>query len=154
MADVADDGAVRRVERAVGLRFASWAQHLVVIAYLLGAGVTLLTAAIGTGDYAGLLDPGLERYGDPKDWIPPLGPASAWNPLTWIFGVARAVALFIAPLAILGGLVGAAGLAQAARVRSRRPTVVRLAVGTVLCFALVAFTLTPYGASLHNWLLD
>jgi hypothetical protein len=128
-------------------------QFLLAAAYLLGAGGILLTAAVRTGHYEGLLSPGLELFDDPKVWIPPFGPDSGWNPLTWIFGLARAVSLFIVPLATSAGLVGLVCLFRTDARRQRR-TFTSLLVGTAVCVALVAFTLTPYGAQLQTWLLD
>ncbi|MEV1289549.1 hypothetical protein [Micromonospora sp. NPDC049679] len=147
-----DERATEAVPPA-GMRIAACVQQSVVIVFLLGAVVPLVTAAIGTGDYAGLLDPGLERFDDPKVWIPPVGPDSVWNPLTWAFGIARAAAIFIAPFAVLAVLFGLAYLPRP-EVWAHRPAAERLAIWTLLCFALVVFTLTPYFAQLQNWLLD
>ncbi|HEX7744458.1 MAG TPA: hypothetical protein VF462_04250 [Micromonosporaceae bacterium] len=145
--------SVTRGEPVPGTRLVLSVQCLLGAAYLLGAGGVLLTAAIRTGHYEGLLSPGLELFDDPKASIPPVGPDSGWNPLTWIFGLARAVALFIGPLAAVAGLAGLAYLSGTG-VRGNRRAFVRLAVGTAVCVALVAFTLTPYGMRLQNWLLD
>jgi hypothetical protein len=40
------------------------------------------------------------------------------------------------------------------QVRAHRRAFTWLATGTVLCAALVAFVLTPYGMRLQTWLLD
>lgn len=136
-----------------GARIVMSFQYLLVTAYLFGAVGLMLTAAARTGNYQGLLSPGLERFGDPKAYIPPVGPDSVWNPLTWVFGLSRVVCLFMGPLAFIAGL---AGLVYLLRLdgRAHRRTFVWLATGTAVCAALVAFTKIPYGAQLQNWLLD
>jgi hypothetical protein len=62
-----DAEPLSRAGRLPGARLEFAFQYLLGAVYLLGAGGNLLTAAIRTGDYAGLLDPRLERFGDPKD---------------------------------------------------------------------------------------
>lgn len=128
-------------------------QYVVVAAYLIGAGGLLLTAAVRTGDYVGLLDPGLERFGDPKDFIPPVGPPALWNPLTWVFGILRVFSWFIGEFAFLAALLGLVQLARA-DVRANPSALYRLLLGTLVCGALVAISFTGYGARLHSWLLD
>jgi hypothetical protein len=49
-------------------------QWTIIVCYLFGAMMPLLTAAIDTGDYAGMADPGLDRYGDPMERLPSIGP--------------------------------------------------------------------------------
>lgn len=129
------------------------AQHLIVMAYLLGAGGVLVTAAAKTGNWAGLANPGLEQFGDPKDYIPPIGPDSLLNPLSWIFGLARVASFFISPLALTGGVAGSAYLVRIDRL-NRPWASTWLLVGTLVCFALVVFALTPYGMALQHWLVD
>jgi hypothetical protein len=129
------------------------AQAVLAASYLLGAVGLLLAAAVGTGDFQGLLDPGVQRFGDPKDWIPPIGPDSVWNPLAWIFGLARTVSFFIGPLALVVGLIGLAYLVRT-NPGSQRRSFVWLLLGTMGCVALVVIPLTPYGAQLGTWLVD
>lgn len=126
-------------------------QAVVLGMYLLGGFGLLLTAAVETGDHAGLADPGLHRYSDPKDYIPPVGPDSLLNPLAWIFGISRVGAMLALPLAGLGLLAGLGVIVPAWRGGPRRVTV---AAGTVCCAALLAMLLTPYGLHLQTWLLD
>jgi hypothetical protein len=145
------DEQVKEAVPPCGMRIANCVQQSVVIVFLLGAVVPLLTAAITTGDYAGLLDPRLERFGDPKDAVAVLG--GAWNPLKWVSQVAVAVSAYIALPALLAGGMGLMYLPRP-DVRVHRRTFIVLAIGTALCFLLVALMLTPYGARLQNWLLD
>ncbi|MEU4565070.1 hypothetical protein [Micromonospora sp. NPDC023956] len=128
-------------------------QCVTVVLVLLGAGYPLLAAAAGTGDWAGLADPGLARYGDPKEWHPPLGVESPWNPILWIFVVARVlvVAHGTTLLGLVGVVVGVARLAGRGVGRGRSAA---LLVGTLLCAAVTVVMLTPYGAHLRTWLLD
>lgn len=128
-------------------------QYVLGAAYLIGAGGLLLTAAVRTGDYVGLLDPGLERFGDPKDFIPPVGPPTLWNPLTWVFGLLRVFSWFIGEFAFLAALLGLGQLARA-DVRAHPRVFHRLLIGTLVSAALVALSFTGYGARLHTWLLD
>lgn len=132
-----------------------WFQYSVVAILLLGAGSLLLAAAVGTGDWAGLADPGLERYGDPKDWNPPVGPDSAWNPLAWLVELCRWIVMtsLIVVLGFIGALVGFAQFAGQ-RESLTRGASARLLTGTVLSAATAVLMLTPYGAQLRNWLLD
>jgi hypothetical protein len=153
MSEVNDPEPAIEASPVPGTHIVMSVQYLLAAAYLLGAGGILLTAAMRTGNYEGLLSPGLEQFDDPKVWIPPFGPDSVWNPLAWIFGLARAVSLFIVPLAAIAGLVGLVCLFRT-DARGQRRTFTSLLVGTVACLALVAFTATPYGAQLQNWLLD
>lgn len=153
MSEEVNATSATRAEVLPGTRIVMSVQYLLGAAYVLGAGGILLTAAMRTGDYEGLLSPSLEQFDDPKVWIPPVGPDSVWNPLTWIFGFARALSLFIGPLATIAGLVGLVYLLRT-DVRRHRRTFTWLAVGTAACVALVAFTLTPYGIELQRWLLD
>ncbi|MEU8005576.1 hypothetical protein AB0B66_30835 [Catellatospora sp. NPDC049111] len=132
-----------------------WFQYSVVAILLLGAGSLLLAAAAGTGDWAGLADPGLERYGDPKDWNPPLGPDSAWNPLAWLVEICRWIVMtsLIVVLGFIGALIGFVHFAGQ-RGNLTRGAAARLLTGTVLSAATALVVLTPYGAQLRNWLLD
>lgn len=129
------------------------AQLLLLTAALVGSLGVLLAAASRVGDLPALLDPGLERLGDPKDSLPPLGPDSAWNPLLWVFELSRVVAMFVWPLATVAVLLGAVALVRTWRVGDRQ-TFRRLTVGTALWCATAVVALTPYGTQLHRWLLD
>ncbi|GIF30025.1 hypothetical protein MB27_07930 [Actinoplanes utahensis] len=115
---------------------------------LIGMFAALLTAAVETGDYAGILDPTLERFGDPKDSIPPIGPAALWNPLLWIFGIPHSLVVLIPPLPFLGVLLGVLSLAAAGG-RS-----VRAALWTAVFVGLTVLTYSSYGDVLHAWLID
>ncbi|MFI6230911.1 hypothetical protein ACIBCR_26785 [Micromonospora echinospora] len=128
-------------------------QYATVAVFLLGAAYPLLAAAAGTGDWAGLADPSLERYGDPKDWALPPGPEAPWNPLLWIFAISR-VTVMVSGITLLGLVGVAAGVARLAGRGAGRGRFVALLVGTVLCAAVTVVTLTPYGAQLRTWLLD
>ncbi|WP_416904098.1 hypothetical protein [Micromonospora echinospora] len=128
-------------------------QYATVAVFLLGAVHPLLAAAIGTGDWAGLADPTLERYGDPKDWALPPGPDAPWNPLLWIIAVSR-VAVMVSGITVLGLAGVVAGVARIAGRGVGRGRWLALLVGTLLCAAVTVVTLTPYGAQLRTWLLD
>lgn len=130
-------------------------QYAVVAVFLLGAVSLLLAAAIGTGDWAGLTDPRLERYGDPKNWNPPIGPESVWNPLLWVVELCRwgVMTSLVVPLGFIGALLGLVHLAGRGP-SLRRGTFVSLVVSTALCAAVAVVNLTPYGGQLRNWLLD
>jgi hypothetical protein len=54
------------------------------------------------------------------------------------------------------GVAALLGVAYLLRpeVRAHRRAFTWLATGTVLCAALVAYVLTPYGMRLQTWLLD
>ncbi|MEV0328182.1 hypothetical protein AB0H63_17295 [Micromonospora echinospora] len=128
-------------------------QYATVAVFLLGAAYPLLAAAAGTGDWAGLADPSLERYGDPKEWALPLGPEAPWNPLLWIFAISRLVVM-LSGITLLGLVGVVAGVARLAGRGTGRGRFVALLVGTLLCAAVTVVTLTPYGAQLRTWLLD
>ncbi|HLT12111.1 MAG TPA: hypothetical protein VK028_15130 [Micromonosporaceae bacterium] len=128
-------------------------QYLIVMAYLVGAGGVLVTAAAKTGNWAGLLNPGLEQFGHPMEYSPPLGSATYSNPLAWIFGLSHLASFFICPLGIAGGVAGWAYLVRIDRL-NRPWASICLLVGTLTCFALVVFALTPYGMALQSWLVD
>ena len=132
-----------------------WFQYSIVAILLLGAGSLLLAAAAGTGDWAGLADPSLDRYGDPKDWNPPLGPDTAWNPLAGLVEICRWIVMtsLIVVLGFIGALVGFFQFAGQ-RGSLTRGAAGRLLTGTVLSAATALLMLTPYGAQLRNWLLD
>ncbi|MFC7550191.1 hypothetical protein [Plantactinospora sp. GCM10030261] len=142
-----------RAERWPGAVPVSRFPYLLGMAYLLGAIGNLAIAAMHTGDWAGLLDPSLGRYGDPKDHLTPIGPNSLWNPLTWLFGLAHTAALFVVPLAVVAVVAGAAYAFDPA-LRTDRPALRRLLVGTAIGVALLAVSLSPYGRQLQHWLLD
>ncbi|BCL17301.1 hypothetical protein [Micromonospora sagamiensis] len=131
-------------------------QYATVVVFLVGAVYPLLAAAAGTGDWAGLADPRLERYGDPKDWQPPF--LAAWNPLLWILVVSRVLVVLsgVTVLGLVGVVVGVARLVRLAgrTAATERDRFVGLLVGTLLCASVTVVTLTPYGAQLRTWLLD
>src|SRR5256885_5897329 len=95
------------------------AQFLLLAVYLIGSFGVLLAAALHTGDPAAVLDPTLERLGDPKDSLPPVGADSVWNPLTWVFGISRVVAFFVYPLALITIVFGLASLIRTWRIGDR-----------------------------------
>ncbi len=130
-----------------------WAQLLLLAMYLIGSFGLLLVAALHVGDLPAVLDPGVERLGDPKDSLPPVGPYSVWNPLVWVFGLGRVLAMFVYPLAFVTLTLGAVALLQTWRVRDRK-AFGRLVVSTGVWCALAVLALTPYGTQLHAWLLD
>lgn len=128
------------------------AQWVLLSMCLLGSFGVLLIAVARTGDWGALADPGLERLGDPKDSLSPGGDSVA-NPLLWILGIARVVAMLVVQAAVLGVLL--AGFAIAAGRRDgdrRRITRAVLFIGAWLL--LVALAFTGYGGRLHVWLLD
>ncbi|PWU44388.1 hypothetical protein DLE60_10170 [Micromonospora globispora] len=129
------------------------AQLLFLAVYLVGSFGVLLVAALHIGDLPAVLDPRLERLGDPKDSLPPAGPDTAWNPLVWVFGICRAVAMFVYPLAFVTLVLGLAALLHAWRTGDRK-TFGWLVINTGAWFALAALALSPYGTQLHGWLLD
>ncbi|GIF42114.1 hypothetical protein [Actinoplanes xinjiangensis] len=128
------------------------AQFLLLTLYLLGGFGVLALAVVRSGDWGALLEPGLDRLGDPKDSIP-LGWDSATNPFAWLFGIARVAAMLVIPVVTLGVLLGGFAVVAAHRDddggRLRRAL---LAIGVWLVLAAVAFT--PYGGRLHTWLAD
>lgn len=115
---------------------------------LIGMFGALLIAAVKTGDYAGILDPTLERFGDPKDSLPIIGPAEVWNPLLWILGLPHTFVALIPPLPLLGVLLGVLSLA-AAGMRS-----VRAALWVAVFVGLTVLTYSSFGSALHLWLID
>ncbi|MBY8874373.1 hypothetical protein K7640_21310 [Micromonospora sp. PLK6-60] len=129
------------------------AQLLLLVMCLIGSFGVLLVAALRVNDLPAVWDPGLERLGDPKDSLPPVGPDSVWNPLLWVFELGRVVAMFVYPVAFLTVILGAAALARARRVGDRK-TFGGLVVGTGAWVALAVLALAPYGTQLHRWLLD
>jgi hypothetical protein len=82
--------------------------------------------------------------------------------LTWIFGLSHAGSLFVTPLAIFGvvaGLVHLASIGLRSRLSATGPRghgqlFRHLAIGTAICLALAAFSVTPYGWQLQTWLLE
>ncbi|WP_212843442.1 hypothetical protein [Catellatospora sp. IY07-71] len=136
-------------------RIILWLQFALVAVFVVGAVLPLLSAAIGTGDPAGLADPGLERYGDPKDRMPVPGPDSVYNPLWWIVLACYAAVLTgaVIPLGVLAAAAGAYPLARHHRDLTRR---VRawLVAGTLASAAIPLLLVTPYGAQLRLWLRD
>ncbi|MFI7553424.1 hypothetical protein ACIBQ2_27200 [Micromonospora sediminimaris] len=138
---------------ALGGRVVLVAHLLMLAAVLIGSLGVLFAAALRVDDLPALLSPGVERLGDPKDSLPPVGPDSAWNPLLWVFELSRVVAMFVQPLAAVALLLGLVSLVRTWRVGDR-PAFRWLAVGTALWCATAVFALTPYGTQLHHWLLD
>ncbi|MET8907867.1 hypothetical protein [Micromonospora sp. NPDC004551] len=129
------------------------AQLLMLAVCLVGSFGVLLVAALHTGDFPAVLDPRLERLGDPKDSLPPAGPDSVWNPLVWVFGISRVVAMFVYPLACVTLVLGVAALIRTWRTGDRK-AFGWLIISTGMWVALAALALTPYGTQLHGWLLD
>ncbi|MEV4665948.1 hypothetical protein AB0J85_28880 [Micromonospora echinofusca] len=138
---------------SLGGRVVVSAQVLLLVMCLIGSFGVLLVAALHVKDLPAVLDPGLDRLGDPKDSLPPVGPDSAWNPLLWIFEFGRVLAIFVYPLASMTVVLGVAALVRTWRVGDRR-TFGWLVVSTGVWSALAALALTPYGTELHLWLLD
>ncbi|MEV4711372.1 hypothetical protein [Micromonospora sp. NPDC049374] len=138
---------------SLGGRVVLTAQLLMLAAALIGSLGVLLAAALRVDDLPALLSPGVERLGDPKDSLPPVGPDSAWNPLLWVFELSRVVAMFVHPLAAVAVLLGLVSLVRTWRVGDRS-TFRWLAVSTTLWCATAVLALTPYGTQLHHWLLD
>lgn len=143
------------VRHEASTRFTIWFGFTVVAVYLLGGVSLLLAAAIGTGDYAGLTDPHVERYGDPKDWNPPLGPDSMLNPLVWLVEYCRFL-IMTGLVMLLGFASAAAGAMQLVRHGAGlgRGRFAALLVSTVLAASVAVVNLTPLGAQLRMWLLD
>ncbi|GID98569.1 hypothetical protein ACFQFC_12985 [Amorphoplanes digitatis] len=132
-----------------GGRVVLWAQWGLLTAYLVGSFGTLLAAVVQAGDLGALLDPRLERLDDPKVALPD----SVWNPLSWVFGICRLVAMLVFPVALVGLISGVAAVAHAQRVGDRKVLLGSLAA-IAAWVVLLAVTLSPYGRQLHNWLLD
>jgi hypothetical protein len=129
------------------------AQLLLLAVCLIGSFGVLFLAALHTGDLPAVLDPGLERLGDPKDAIPPAGPDAWWNPLAWVFGISRVFAMFVYPVAFVALVLGVASLVGTWRTGDRKGFG-RLAIATGVWLMLALLALTPYGMQLHHWLLD
>jgi len=136
-----------------GARVVFTVQVALLAVYLIGSLGLLLCAMNRTGDSAAFFHPGVERLGDPKDAIPPIGPDSTSNPLVWIFGLSRVIAIFVRPLALAMTALGTAFLATSWRAGNRR-AVHLVAAGTAAWLAVGALSLTPYGDALLGWLLD
>ena len=136
-----------------GARAVLSVQTALLIVYLIGSFGLLLSAMARTGDYGAFWHPGLERLGDPKDSMSPIGPDAIGNPLVWIFGLSRLVAFFGRPLALIATVLGIAFLVPVGRAHNRR-AVRLLAVSTGAWLAVAVLTFTPYGADLLSWLLD
>lgn len=108
--------------------------HAVLLAvYLTGLFGTLICAVLATGDLGALLDPGLDRLGDPKDSLPS-------GPMMWVIGLPAAFVIYVWFLPLIGFVLALF------RPRSWRWMLV-WAVLTLLIFS-------PYGSELHRWLLD
>jgi hypothetical protein len=136
-----------------GARAVCTVQVVLLVVYLVGSFGILLAAMARTGDYGAFWHPGVERLGDPKDSMSPLGPDSTGNPFVWIFGLSRVVAFFGRVLAPVLTLLGLAFLVPAWLARDRRAVrLVAVSTGAWLAFAVLSFT--PYGSDLLGWLLD
>jgi hypothetical protein len=131
--------------------FAVLLAGLVVV--LIGSFGILLLAMARSGDYLAFFHPGLERLGDPKDSMIPIGPDSVGNPLVWVFGLSRVAAFFVLPIAAVATVLGVFALIPAWRGRDRR-AVRRLGIVTGAWVALGVVFLTPYGMAMLTWLLD
>ena len=138
---------------SAGARIVVTVQLALLAVYLIGSLGLLLSAIYRTGDYAAFFDPSVERLGDPKDALTPIGPESLRNPLLWSLGLSRVVAMFVQPLALALTALGTAFLAASWRAGDRHATHV-VAVGTAAWLAVGALALTPYGVGLLGWLLD
>lgn len=119
---------------------------------LVGSFGLLLSAMNRTGSYAAF-HPGVERLGDPRDALTPIGPDSTGNLLFWIFGLSQVLAIFVRPLALVLTVLGTTFLAKAWRTGNRR-AVHEVAADTAAWLGIGALALTQYGASLLTWLLD
>jgi len=115
---------------------------------LIGMFGALITAVVRTGDYGAFLAPGLDRLGDPKGWLPPIGPPEVWNPLLWIAGLPYSIVAVIRPFPVVGLLAAVVSLMLAGG-RS-----VRSILWVAAFTALLALTFSPYGDVLHLWLID
>ncbi|MEH0935438.1 hypothetical protein [Micromonospora psammae] len=138
---------------SIGGRVVVSVQLLLLAVCLVGSFGVLLVAALRTGDLPAVLDPGLERLGDPKDSLPPAGPDSLWNPLVWVFEISRMVAMLVHPVAFVTLVSGVASLVRTWRIGDRK-TFGWLVIGTAMWLALAVLALTPYARQLHGWLLD
>ena len=128
-------------------------QVALLVAYLIGSFGLLLSAMHRTGDYAAFFHPDVERLGDPKDSMNPIGPDALSNPIVWTFALSRMVAFFVQPLALASTALGIVFLAASWRAGNGRA--VRLViVSTAAWLAVSAFAFTPYSAELLRWLLD
>src|SRR3954454_7636843 len=150
--------AVQLRAPSVGARVVYTLQLSVLVVYLIGSFGLLLSAMNHTGDYGAFFHPGVERLGDPKDAMTPIGPDSMGNPLVWIFGLSRILAFFVRPLALALTVLGVAFLAASWRSGNWRTgnwrAVRRVAGSTAAWLGVGVLALTPYGASLLSWLLD
>lgn len=132
-----------------GGRVVVWAQGVLLAAYLLGSFGVLLLAVVQTGDAGALLDPRLERLGDPKDSMP----QSLWNPFAWLLAICRLVAMLVFMAAIGGLVLGLGAIARSQRVGDRRMVRWSLTL-TAAWLAVLIVAVTPYGQQMHTWLLD
>ena len=139
---------------SAGARVVFTLQLALLVGCLIGSLGLLLSAMNRTGDYAAFFHPGVDRLGDPKDAMTPIGPESMGNPLLWIFGVSRVVAFFVRPLALALTALGIAFLATCWRAGNGRAVHVVAVISTAAWLAVGALALTPYGAGLLGWLLD
>jgi hypothetical protein len=133
----------------VGGRVALWFQTGLLVAYLVGGFGVLILAVVRSGDAGALLDPGLERLGDPKDSMP----QSVWDPLAWLLGICRLVAMLAFPTAAAALMLGVAAVSGARRAGDRKVFRWSLAV-TAAWIVLLIVALSPYGRQMDIWLLD
>ncbi|WP_127507183.1 hypothetical protein [Actinoplanes solisilvae] len=141
-----------RPQRTGGRRALTVQVFLLAVCFVGSIGL-LTVAAVRAGDPGALLHPGLERLGDPKESIPPIGPDALWNPLVWIFGWGRVAAMLVYLVAFVALILGLAAIAGARQEGDRRARRAAIAV-TAIWLLVVVTALTPYGGSLHSWLLD
>jgi hypothetical protein len=139
--------------RSAGARVVFTLQLALLVFYLIGSFGLVLSAMNRTGDYAAFFHPGVERLGDPKDALTPIGPDSTSNPLFWVFGLSQVLGIFVRPLALVLTVLGATFLATSRRAADRR-TVHRVAAATAAWLGIGVLSFIPYGASLLTWLLD
>jgi predicted lysophospholipase L1 biosynthesis ABC-type transport system permease subunit len=136
-----------------GSRTVLWAQLLILTLLLIGSFGVLLSAALHNGDLPAVLDPRLERLGDPKDSLPPVGPDSSLNPLLWLFEIGRLTAMLVYVVALFTLAFGVFAVLRSWHTGDRK-AFRWLVVSTAVLLALVVLFVTPYGRDLHIWLLD
>ncbi|WP_229073447.1 hypothetical protein [Actinoplanes sp. DH11] len=133
-------------ERSLGARLILWAQWFLLVACLVGSLGVLVMAAVRAGDPAALVDPGLERLGDPKDSLPD-------SPLVLLLVPGMFVGYFVFASGFVAVLFGLGALMHTWNLGDRA-TARRLIFSTGAWVLLTAAALTPFGDQLHRWLLD
>ncbi|MFF0379092.1 hypothetical protein [Actinoplanes missouriensis] len=133
-------------QRSAGGRVLVWTQWTLLATCLIGSLGVLLLAAIRAGDPGALLAPGLDRLGDPKDSLPD-------SFLAWIFVPGMFVSYFVYAFGFVTVFFGLGMLMHTWQVGDRA-TFRRLLRSTAAWVALTAAALTPFGGTLHSWLLD